>query len=213
MIILEIVGVASTPDTDHAETDMMKIGCVVEIRGHVVDDEPEEIFKYGLSPRPEGMPLREPDNPGDDPEVIRSNERWVREALQSWLAVDGNDIDPWVYNVTNDDINRERTRRKELGISFNGVYLRGEPDDRENLTNLYNIAQARLAQGDNTTTTNFMDGNNILHQLIPQEMVDCYFAGLQYIDALYNASWAIKAMDRADLDYENDNHWPSNGLS
>ena len=192
--ILEILGVTPHWETDHNETDMSNLIGGVSYR-FLHPDGTEEVLSTGVRPGENNV----------------FNKDLVSE-LQKWKDA-GGIIPAYIETVTNQQINEERKRRKELGIIYNGIYLRGDPDDRENLSNLYNIAQVRLTQGDNTTVTNYMDGNNVVHQLTPQEIVDCYLAGLQYISEIYSASWSIKAMNRENLDHTSDSLWPNNGIS
>lgn len=189
--ILEIIPDAETDPAKGVDDNVF----VLSVRGYVGDiGEQEEDFTYVIRP-----------------EVIGPNSIHAREKLQEWLD-DGNEIPAFSLNPTNWDINEERDRRVKLGCVIDGVYLRGDVKDRENLSNLSQISQLRLSQGDTTTITRYKDGNNVVHELTPVEVVNLWVGGISYIDGVYQASWAIKDADRSGVDHTDDSLWPGNGL-
>lgn len=105
------------------------------------------------------------------------------------------------------DVNRERTRRLVAGAVFDGIRLTGSDDDIRNLTNLALGAQLRLMTGDTTLTT-FRDGDNADHQLTPLQMLELWQQSSAYVSALYQASWALKAMEVIPEEFADDQHWP-----
>jgi len=110
--------------------------------------------------------------------------------------------------ITNDDINRERARRIVAGKVIDGVYVTGRDEDARNLTNLMLAAQQRITTGISTPTT-YRDGNNVDHPLSPAEIVSLWQQSAAYVEALYAASWALKALDPIPADYTTDQHWPA----
>jgi hypothetical protein len=111
--------------------------------------------------------------------------------------------------IANEDVNAERQRRVVAGKTINGVAVTGRDEDARNLTNLALAAQLRIGSGDTTTTTTFRDGNNVDHDLTPPQMLALWQASAAYVSALYEASWALKAMDPIPVDYADATHWPA----
>ncbi|MEQ1407789.1 DUF4376 domain-containing protein [Neorhizobium sp. Rsf11] len=107
-----------------------------------------------------------------------------------------------------DAINAERTRRIIAGKIINGIHVTGRDEDARNLTNLALGAQVRIAGGDTTTLTTFRDGDNIDHDLTPQEIMSLWQQSSEYVSALYAASWALKALDPIPADFADDGYWP-----
>lgn len=98
-----------------------------------------------------------------------------------------------------DAVNRERARRLAAGTDvdlagYGPVALQGRPEDQQTLQGLAFGAQLRIAAGD-ATLSNFLDRNNVLHQLTPAQLVEVWQAGAAYVAAVYAASWAIKERD------------------
>jgi hypothetical protein len=104
-------------------------------------------------------------------------------------------------------VNRERQRRIEIGVDFDGVWVTGSDKDILNLTNLALGAQLRVAMGDATLTV-FRDGRNIDHELAPMQMLGLWQAASAHVSAIYAASWALKGMDPFPVDYQDDSYWP-----
>lgn len=109
----------------------------------------------------------------------------------------------------NEAINAERARRIEAGKIIDGIYVTGRDEDARNLTNLALAAQVRIAAGDMTTLTTLRDGNNINHDLTPPQMLSLWQKSAEYVSALYEASWIIKAMDPMPEDITDDALWPA----
>ncbi|WP_051469877.1 DUF4376 domain-containing protein [Chelativorans sp. J32] len=106
------------------------------------------------------------------------------------------------------EINVERSRRIVAGKVFDGVYVTGRDQDARNLTNLALGAQLRISQGDTTTRTTYRDGNNVDHELTPPQLLSLWQQSADYVSALYEASWVIKAMDPLPADVADDGLWP-----
>lgn len=106
-------------------------------------------------------------------------------------------------------INAERTRRVVAGKVIDGVSVTGRDEDARNLTNLALAAQMRIAAGDTATLTVYRDGDNVDHALTPPQMLALWQQSAAYVEALYAASWAIKAMEPLPVDVADDGLWPS----
>jgi len=111
--------------------------------------------------------------------------------------------------IASADVNAERDRRIVAGKMINGIAVTGRDEDARNLTSLALAAQLRIANGDTATTTTFRDGNNTDHDLTPPEMLALWQGSAAYVSALYEASWAIKALDPIPADFDADSRWPS----
>lgn len=105
-------------------------------------------------------------------------------------------------------INKERERRIAVGKVIAGVHVTGSERDRANLSDLAFAAQLRLASGDTTTATPFRDGTNVVHDLVPMQMIDLWQQSASYVSEIYAASWALKAMEPIPQDVESDENWP-----
>ena len=92
-------------------------------------------------------------------------------------------------------VDRERQRRVIAGKTINGVAVTGRDEDARNLTHLALAAKLRIGSGDTTITTTFRDGNIVDHDLTPPEMLALWQGSAAYVSALYEASWALKAME------------------
>lgn len=106
------------------------------------------------------------------------------------------------------EVNRERQKRIEAGHDFNGIFVTGSDTDIMNLTNMALGAQIRLGMGD-TSTIIFRDGNNVDHELTPQQMLELWMAASQYASSIYQKSWDIKKMDKIPQDISEDKYWPT----
>lgn len=119
----------------------------------------------------------------------------------------------------NNLINLERDRRIEKGKTFSGIYVTGKEKDGINLTNLAVGALTRLTADkflEPTPTvrkaelvTKFRDGHNVHHDLVQDQMLNLWGNASLYVESIYKASWAIKAMDPVPPDYMDDKYWPS----
>lgn len=111
-----------------------------------------------------------------------------------------------------DAVNAERVRRIAAGTDitvtgYGPVALQGRLEDQASLQGLAFTASLRLSQGDFTTTTNFLDRNNALHQLTPAQMLETWQKGAAFIEQVYAASWAIKELDAFTTDPSDDALW------
>lgn len=128
----------------------------------------------------------------------------------------GTDYDPpAVPAITNEDVNAERDRRVEAGATFTlagygDVRSLGRAIDKTNLQALGFAASLRVASGDTTTITRFRDADDEVHDLTPPQVLDLWSQASGYVEAVFQASWALKDdPDGIPLDYAtNEDHWP-----
>lgn len=104
--------------------------------------------------------------------------------------------------------NRERQRRIEAGKMIDGVHVTGSDRDQVNLIALKDTARDLAAAGVSAAIIPFRDGANVEHMLTPAQMMAIADAGKVYVTAIYQASWALKAMTPIPQDVENDQYWP-----
>ncbi len=116
--------------------------------------------------------------------------------------------------LTTQDVNAERDRRELAGCTVTvpgagPIPLEGNEKSMRNLQGLAFAASLRLGQGDTTTVTVFRDAVNVDHALVPAQVLSLWSQGAAYISDLYDASWAIKALDPIPADYADDARWPA----
>lgn len=125
------------------------------------------------------------------------------DKVVKWVHTLEDSVDP---DVTNDDINTERTNRIEQGNLFTvtditpQIRVTGRPEDMDTLLALVVTAQLRLSQND-TTITQYRDGNNIDHMLSPAQIIELWGRSMAWVESVYKASWDIKAMNPIPADY------------
>ncbi len=83
---------------------------------------------------------------------------------------------------------------------YGPVALQGRPEDQTSLQGLAFGAQLRLSMGDSMTLMDFLDRENVLHQLQPMQMLELWQKGAAFVSAVYAKSWAIKEMDPTKTD-------------
>jgi len=122
----------------------------------------------------------------------------------------------WVFSPPAPErgaVNAERTRRLELGVDIpitgkqTPVRVTGRSEDRDNLNGLAVAAMMRRQNNDNTTT-GYRDGNDVVHDLNPAQLLELYQGAMQYTEQVYQASWALKEMEVIPQDYQDDKYWP-----
>lgn len=112
-----------------------------------------------------------------------------------------------------DAVNAERERRIAAGTTVPvpgtaGIPVQGREQDVRNLLGLGMAALARMSQGDNVTLTPFRDATNAMHDLTPPQVFALWHLSAMYASAVYQASWAIKAMTPIPADFADDSYWP-----
>ena len=90
---------------------------------------------------------------------------------------------------------------------YGPVALQGRPQDQTSLQGLAFGAQLRLGMGDSTTLMDFLDRENVLHQLVPMQMLELWQKGAAFVSAIYARSWAIKEMDPSSIDLDDPALW------
>ena len=128
----------------------------------------------------------------------------------------GEYVEPESATPTSDDVNTERERRIAAGAvvtvtGTNGIAIQGRAEDILNLQGLGMGAFARISGGDTTTITAFRDANNNMHDLTPPQVFQLWQNGAAYTQAVYAASWVIKAMDPIPSDFRDNSYWPESG--
>lgn len=131
--------------------------------------------------------------------------------VSDWKSLASLAIAPAI--IRSDDVNTERARRIGLGITvpvtgIGIVSLQGDAQSRENLSGLYSAALGRMIAGQTTHVTTFRDADNRDHKMVPLQIMEMWGNGGAYVEAVYKASWAIKALQPIPVDYADDSHWP-----
>lgn len=111
--------------------------------------------------------------------------------------------------ATNDDINAERDRRVAQGVQAGtttgktvNVDTRDDRDFR-NIAGLVQQATIRTIASD-TTQMAFRGSDNVVTRLTPAEMIEVGAQVAAHVDAVYQASWAVKALINASPPLEKD---------
>lgn len=100
------------------------------------------------------------------------------------------------------------TAGTDVAITGHGtVALQGRPEDQTSLQGLAFGAQLRLGMGDSTTLMDFLDRENVLHQLQPVQMLELWQKGAAFVSAMYARSWVIKEMDPTTTDLNDVTLW------
>lgn len=134
-------------------------------------------------------------------------------APETYIFVDGRPIKRTSARLKTQEelsaeINRERSRRVELGRDFSGIWLSGSDRDQTNMLGIKDTARDLKAAGIDDSVIPFKDGRNVEHLLTAQEFIDLHNAGKQFVQAIYQASWALKKMEPIPQDVGDDKYWP-----
>jgi len=113
-------------------------------------------------------------------------------------------------------VNMERERRIAAGatVTVTGagdIPVQGRDVDVRNLQGLGLAALARVSAGDTATITTFRDAGNVDHDLTPPQVLELVQRAAGVVEAIIQASWAIKAMDPLPDDVTDDGLWPAAG--
>lgn len=112
-----------------------------------------------------------------------------------------------------EQVDSERDRRIAAGttVQIEGIGampLQGRPQDQLNMLALKDTARDLHAAGVTVAVIPFRDGDNVEHLLTAAQMMQITDQGKQHITAIYQAAWALKAMDPIPTDYTEDQWWP-----
>lgn len=105
-------------------------------------------------------------------------------------------------------INAERDRRIVAGSVINGIAVPGDQATQVNLLALKDTARDLKAADVTAPALPFRDAANVEHALTPDQMISLVDAGKLYVQQVYSASWALKAMEPIPADFANDSYWP-----
>jgi hypothetical protein len=110
-------------------------------------------------------------------------------------------------------IHKERDRRVTVGtsVTISGVgdiWLDGEPTTVRNMQGLVQAAHLRITLGNTTQITKFRDKTNTVFDLMPLQVIELWQAGAAYVEAVFQASWAIKDGYPFPEDITDDSLWP-----
>lgn len=115
-------------------------------------------------------------------------------------------------SVTAQQIGAEVERRIALpltvaGLSVGNIEINMDAPSQRNLQGLASVGMY-LVSADPTHVTTFRDYDNTSHDLTPADLVSMGLQVAARIQAVYEASWALKAMDPIPADYTDDSYWP-----
>lgn len=113
---------------------------------------------------------------------------------------------------TSEQIAAEVERRIALplrvdGLSVDGFQINMDAPSQRNLQGLASVGMY-LASAAPSLTTAFRDYSNEQHDLLPTDLVAMGLQVAERIQAVYEASWALKAMNPVPNDYADDSYWP-----
>lgn len=115
------------------------------------------------------------------------------------------------YELVRRAVDGERERRIALPLTVTVAGLGRFPIDMDgtsqrNLNGLASAAILRTMQGDVTLIT-FRDADNVDQVMTPPQVLQMGMQVAARIDAIYKASWAIKALDPIPADFGEDSYW------
>ena len=129
------------------------------------------------------------------------------------------DVSELTERTWRDLINWEREAREVEGCDFTPtgherpVALQGRDKDKINLMGLKAFATGELLAGRLDTVVQFMDRENVIHNLTAIQMDQVVAVGQAYVSALYKSSWAIKAMPERPADWHSHALWPPRDMT
>lgn len=89
------------------------------------------------------------------------------------------------------------------GASFQ---INMDPASQRNIQGLSTVGMILKEQAP-TQTTSFRDFANVTHDLLPDDLIAMGLQAAARIEAVYQKSWALKAMDPIPGDYSDDAYW------
>lgn len=153
------------------------------------------IEHFGITPPPDAIYTAPPD---DEDEVY------------VW---DGNSWNPYEAPLSKADINAERDRRVAVGSTFDvtgvgKIPVAGDPITSRNMQGLAVSAQLRIGQGQADVITKYRDEDNVVHDLNQYQVIELWSKAAAYVEAVFQASWALKEMPTIPDDFAKDKYWP-----
>lgn len=133
--------------------------------------------------------------------------------LDAWrVAQPGYPIAPYVApEPTVDQVEAERERRialpLDVTLSVGQITVNMEPTAQRDIQGLSTVG-LYLTMAQQSTTTSFRDYSNTERELTPADLVSLGLQAAARIQAVYQASWALKALSPIPSDFTDDQYWP-----
>lgn len=185
---------------------------------HETDGQGDELTSRGLAA------IAEPEQPEYDPATQDIEHVACQvgdlEATDRWVVTDKTQAEIDAYQAAQDatlreQITAERERRIELGTTvtieaggLGDLPLQGRDQDMIDYMALERAAQKLISDGITEPSIVFRDGANVEHLLTPAQMIEAYEKGAAWVQAVYQASWALKDADPIPTSFADDAHWP-----
>lgn len=154
----------------------------------------------------------------DDAEmhVPDTMENTERRLIAAWVEK-GNTIAPYVPPApTPNDVAAERDRRLTLGFNYNFGDARGihhfntTAKDMEGWDLVTKLKDSLLQSGDTTSKIKIMTGTGVTEVTAPEWNAVLLYAGLNFQQPLWQASFILQAMNPIPADYAtNPSYWPA----
>lgn len=116
---------------------------------------------------------------------------------------------------TTDDVTAYAEQLIENGVTINvtgitaPIYVQGRAKDKDNIAGLKDGAVLRQLQQAPSASTQFRDGNNVMHTLNDAQLIEMWAKGAAYVQAVYAVSFDMKDNDPVIAeDFRNDPRWP-----
>lgn len=110
-----------------------------------------------------------------------------------------------------EQVEAERERRialpLDVTLSVGTITVNMEPTAQRDIQGLSTVG-LYLTMAQQSTTTSFRDYSNTERDLTPADLVSLGLQAAARIQAVYQASWALKAMSPIPSDYTDDQYWP-----
>ena len=110
-------------------------------------------------------------------------------------------------------VNAERARRLAAGASFpvpgiaDPIPLTGRPVDQTVYLALLTRAMAYQSAGVTDPILTVRAGDNVIHQLTPEQMISLVSQAMNWFEAVMAASWVMKDSG-VPADFTDDGYWP-----
>jgi hypothetical protein len=123
------------------------------------------------------------------------------------------EIDAETQSHRRSAVTAERDRRLNAGTivtvtGYGDIPVQGRATDQINLIALGDTARDLKAAGVTGAVIPFRDGDDVIHQLTPDQMAEAVQKGKQAASAIYAAAWALKDAATVPADFASDSYWP-----